>query len=149
MFCLPFLTGDDTAFFEAVALGFGARNAVKGFNLFSRGLRHLIIVGLRCPATHFFDDFSHIDAKPFARDSCAAVEALFKLLGWKYKDSAEDLKPPNSTFSPLGVEFNLSIRGAAVIANTEKRTDRILQSIQEMRDEPDVHPRVIHSLVGA
>ena len=149
VFCLPFLTGDDTAFFEAVALGFGARNAVKGFNLFSRGLRHLIIVGLRCPATHFFDDFSHIDAKPFARDSCAAVEALFKLLGWKYKDSAEDLKPPNSTFSPLGVEFNLSIRGAAVIANTEKRTDRILQSIQEMRDEPDVHPRVIHSLVGA
>ena len=148
IFCLPYLSGGATAFFEAVALGFGARNAVKGFNLFARGLRHLIVVGLLCPATHFFDYFSHIDARPFSRDSCDAVEALFKLLGWEFKSSPEDLKPPAAKFSPLGVEIDLSIQGAAVMGNTAKRKDKILHSIRDMRGAQEVHPRDIQSLVG-
>ena len=148
IFSLPFLTGGGTAFFEALALGFGARNAVKGFNLFARGLRHLIVVGLSCPTTHFFDDFTHVDPRPFAKDSCAAVEALFQLLGCKYKDSLEDLKPSCSLFAPLGVEFDFSTRGAAVIANTAKRKDKILLSIQELLDAPEVLPNVTQSLIG-
>ena len=148
IFCLPYLSGLEMAFFEAIALGFGARNAVKGFNLFARGLRFLIVVGLACPTTHFFDDFTHVDALPFSSDSCAAVEALFKLLGWEYKDTPEDLKPPSAKFSPLGVEFDLSFKGAAVIGNTAKRKEKILNTIEKMKEEADVHPRDIQSLVG-
>ena len=147
-FCLPYLTGSGMAFFESIALGFGARNAVKGFNLFARGLRCLIVVGLVCPTTHFFDDFTHIDALPFSSDSCAAVEALFKLLGWDYKDTPEDLKSPSSEFSPLGVEVDLSVKGTAVIGNTAKRKDKIIAAIEGMKEQTDPHPRDIQSLVG-
>ena len=45
-------------FYEAVALGFGAKNAVYSFNLMARALRHALNVLLLVPATHFYDDFS-------------------------------------------------------------------------------------------
>ena len=136
------------AFFEAVALGFGARNAVKGFNLFARALRHLIIVGLVCPTTHFYDDFTHVDAKPLSDNSCECIEKLRKLLGWDFKSSEADLRPPSGIFSPLGVQFNLTTKGAAVISNTVKRKDKILFTIEEQLVADVVPERDVQSLVG-
>ena len=73
--------GGECNFFESMALGFGARNAVYGFNLSARALRFLLNICLFVSVTHFFDDFSQMDAAPFSEDSCKCVERLFTLLG--------------------------------------------------------------------
>ena len=78
-------------YYESLSLGFGARNAVLGFNLMARALRHILNEGLWIAATHFYDDFSQIEPDCFALDSCASTEKLFQLLGWEYKADADNL----------------------------------------------------------
>ena len=74
----------------------------------ARGLRHILNVLLWIAATHFYDDFSQIDPKVFALESCQATEDLFSLLGWSYKDDAEQLLPAAPSFTPLGVAMDFS-----------------------------------------
>ena len=135
-------------FFESTALGFGARNAVFGFNLPARAIRHILNVCLWVPATHFFDDYSQIDAAPFSDDSCRAVERLLDLLGWSYKNSPEDLKPAAAAFSPLGVAVDLSTPGVAVISNTPKRKAKILTEANRLCDLVDVPSPDVQALIG-
>ena len=52
---------DQTWFFEGSAVGFGARNAVFGFNTHARGIKHVACVSLSIPVNHFFDDFTQIE----------------------------------------------------------------------------------------
>ena len=53
-------------FFISLALGFGAKNAVPGFNLPARAMRFLLNKALWIAATHYFDDYSHIEPEAFA-----------------------------------------------------------------------------------
>ena len=136
------------SFFEALALGFGSRNAVLGFNVFARALRFILATGLWVPVSHFFDDFSQIDAEPFCQDSCDSVERLFNLLGWSFKAGPEDLKPASSCFSPLGVQVDLSEPGVAIVSNTAKRITRVDQEITTLLMAEAIHPTSIQALVG-
>ena len=71
----------DWEFYESLVLGFGARNAVLGFNLAARAIRHFANVGLALPVTHYFDDFAQIDPRALAKSSASAFERLLKLFG--------------------------------------------------------------------
>ena len=44
------------------------------FNIIARALRFLMNVGILVPATHFFDDYSHVEPKAFAAANSEAVE---------------------------------------------------------------------------
>ena len=136
------------AFFEALALGFGARNAVNGFNLPARALRFILNTGLLIPTTHFFDDFSHIEPSAFSDSNSEMVEWLFTLLGWEYKSAPGDLLPSASCFSPLGVEIDFSHGGWAVVSNTKKRRQKILDECERLRVAELVPFADIESLLG-
>ena len=140
--------GGEWQFFESVALGFGARNAVFGFNLSARALRYILNTCLFVPATHFFDDFSHVDAAPFSDDTCRCVERLFGLLGWSFKSGADDLKPAAACFSPLGVMIDLSSPGVAVVSNTQKRKEKIMAEADRLSRLEDVPGTDVQALVG-
>ena len=138
----------DWKFFEAVALGFGARNSVLCFNLAARALRHVMNVLLYIAATHFYDDFSHIEADPYSDCAAKSVERLLALLGWSWKSGPDDLKPPASSFAPLGVQIDLSSPGFAVVANTDKRKSRIAEEVDRLVALRLVPEADLHSLVG-
>ena len=140
--------GGEWKFFESMALGFGARNAVFGFNLPARAIRFLLNVCLFVPATHFFDDYSQVDAEPFSEDSCKCVERLLILLGWSYKKDADDLKPAAKCFSPLGVTIDLSTPGTAVIANTAERKEKILSEATRLSNLDEIPGPDVQALVG-
>ena len=140
--------GGEWQFFESMALGFGARNAVFGFNLPARAIRYILNVCLFIPATHFFDDYSHVDARPFSDDSCRCVERLMTLLGWSYKSKPEDLKPAAECFSPLGVSVDLSQPGKAIVSNTDKRRDKIMEESNRLCNLEEIPSPAVQSLVG-
>ena len=135
-------------FFESTALGFGARNAVFWFNIPARAIRHILNVCLFVPATHFFDDYSQVDAAPFCADSCRTVERLLTLLGWSYKDGPDDLKPAAAAFSPLGVAIDFSTPGVAVVSNTPKRKEKILSEARRLCELSEIPNPDVQSLVG-
>jgi hypothetical protein len=135
-------------FSEALVLGFGSRDAVFSFNLMARGLRHILNQLLWIPATHFYDDFSQVDAALFSLDSCQSTQRLFDLLGWEYKKKDDQLLPAAAAFSPLGVSIDFSEPGFVTVANTAKRRDRIIEEIARLRVLSVVPAAPIHSLLG-
>ena len=135
-------------YFEAIALGFGGRNAVLGFNLPARALRFILNTCLAVPVTHFYDDFTHVDAAAFSESSCETVERLFTLLGWDFKSDPEDLKPAASIFEPLGVRVDFSSPDVAIVSNTDRRVAKIAEEISRMTSLDVVPAADVHSIVG-
>jgi hypothetical protein len=135
-------------FFVAKALGFGGRNAVFGFNLSARALRYILCRGLWVASSHFFDDFSQVQPAAFASSCCNSVERLFRLLGWQYKDSAEDLRPPGPVFAPLGVSMSFVEHGFAAVSNTENRRRKIMDQTQSMITAGHAEEADVISLLG-
>ena len=135
-------------FFIALALGFGARNAVFGFNLAARAIRFILCRGLWVSASHFFDDFSHVQPEAYCKSNSEAVEQALHILGWDYKDGPEDLLPPRPVFSPLGVQVCFREHGYAVVSNTPKRREKILSSIDELTAADKIDHDEVVSLIG-
>ena len=99
-------------------------------------------------ATHFYDDFSHIDPRVFAIESCQATEDLFTLLGWSYKSDADQLLPTAPSFTPLGVSMDFSRAGLVVVGNTTKRVTHIQADIERLIALEVVAPSSLASLIG-
>ena len=140
-----------TEIYEPLALGFGARNAVLGFNLYARALAWLAIVGLGATLTHFFDDFSQVEPKATAEKSGEALLRMFTLLGWKFKEDADQLKDFAQTFAPLGVIVDLTqaANGAIVVSNTEKRKERLGNELSRIENQNLISRPEVESLTGA
>ena len=135
-------------FFEASVLGFGSRNAVLGFNLVARALRFIANKGLLIPVTHFFDDFSHVEPSEFSAGNCDALEWMFNLLGWSYKDGPDDLKAAAPCFAPLGVRISFEVPGWVEVANTQKRLDKIQEEVKRLVSLPRIPTHDVESIVG-
>ena len=133
--------------FMALALGFGGRNSVNGFNLPARALMFILNVGLWIATMHFFDDFSQISPRAF-RCHADAFLWLLRLLGWEYKSGPEDLLPPASAFAPLGVAIDMSTPGVVVVDNTEKRKAKILQDLEQAIQADFVAQPEVDHMVG-
>jgi hypothetical protein len=138
----------EVQFFEAHVLGFGARNAVLGFNLFARALRHVLTHLLMVTVTHFFDDFSQVDIVQLSEDTSSTITRFFDLMGWQYKDSPEDLRPPAALFAPLGVMVDFSSPDFIEVSNTAKRIERVAEEVDRMCDSGSLRVAELHSLIG-
>ena len=113
-----------------------------------RAIRHIANVALNLAVTHFFHDFTQVDSQPLAQHSAASLERLLELLGWTVKTDPKDLKEPAAVFEPLGVRVDLSLRGTATVANTDRRTQSILQEVQRMLEAQSIAAPEVASLVG-
>ena len=148
IFSLPGKAGAPPEFYEAIVLGFGARNAVLGFNYAARAIRHIANKSLNLAVTHFFDDYTQVDCVPLAGHSAASLERLLRLLGWTFKAGPEDLKRPASCFEPLGVRIDLTQAGVAIVGNTPKRAKAIAEEINRLVGAGSIAPSEIASLLG-
>ena len=134
--------------YEAIALGFGSRDAVFSFKLASRALRHIPGVLLWTAATQFYDDFSQVNAEPLAVNSWESTEKLFRPLGWDFKHDEGQLLPTATSFSPLVVTIDFSELGFATIGNTVKRKERIVDEIARLQSLAAIPPSSMLSLIG-
>ena len=148
VFSLPGVDGRPPEYYEALVLGFGARNAVLGFNYAARAIRHVANVALYIAVTHFFDDFTQIDSAILAAHSAASLERLMSLLGWEFKKGPKDLKPHAALFEPLGVSVDLSVTGEAVVKNTSRRTEAIEEEVARLANASSIAPPEVASLLG-
>ena len=119
--------GGEWRFFVALVLVFGERNAVFNFNLAARAIRFVLCRGFWVPASHFFDDFSHVQPSAFSGTNSSVVEQALKVLGWDFGDGPDELLPARPVFSPLGVQICCREPGFAVVSNTIKRREKSSQ----------------------
>ena len=148
VFSLPGENGGPPEYYEAVVLGFGARNAVSGFNYAARAIRQIANVALFIAVTHFFDDFTQVDSALLAANSTESLERLMNLLGWEFKKGPKDLKAHASCFEPLGVSIDLSTFGEAVVKNTDRRTEAITEEISRLGMARAISSPEIASILG-
>ena len=136
--------------FEAIALGFGARNSVMGFNWFARALLWLMVSQLHIPATHFFDDFPHIEAARSAASGRAAMEALLRLLGWSFKVEGSKAAPFASDMTTLGCVLKLAdaTHGRVQVANKPERAEKVERQFGQVEKEGILRPAHAASLAG-
>jgi hypothetical protein len=81
----------------------------------------------------FFDDFITLAREPECDSVSLVVTQFFKLLGWGVSDGEKDL-PFSAVFKALGVEIDLTLwkEGRAKFANTEKRINELLSTIDKI-----------------
>ena len=125
-----------TSLFRTKGLPFGGTASVASFLRVSRALKELGTRGGALMWSSFFDDFICI-AKP--EDACSAdmtVKHLFKSLGWVLSEDPEKDKGFASSFTALGVEFDLSETCAGIlrIGNTQRRRDELASLVQGFID---------------
>ena len=139
-----------TELFDPYGCGFGPRNVVFGFNLFARALKWLLATQVLVPVTHFFDEFSHIEAAATMEDGATSMLRFFDLVGWKYKNDPDELKPPASIYHPLGVVVDLSkaTRGFIQVANTEKRKAAVCSELDQLEAQGLIRQPEADSLYG-
>ena len=80
-------------FYVSVAMPFGARNSVYGFNGFARCLQLIGVRVLGHTLTHFYDDFTLLEPSGASACSKNAFGRLLKLLGWAFKEGGDKDKP--------------------------------------------------------
>lgn len=122
--------------FKMKGLPFGGTASVASFLRVSRALKELGIRGGALLWSSFFDDFICI-ARPEDADSAhMTVKFLFKTLGWVLSEDPEKDKGFASTFTALGVEFDLTQthEGVLRIGNTQKRRDELATMVQGFID---------------
>ena len=136
--------------FEAIALGFGARNSVLGFNWFARALWWLMVHRLQLPVTHFFDDFPHIEIEKTADSGRLAMQGLLELLGWQYKTEGPKSQGFSQVFVTLGCVLDLSqaAKGEILVSNKEERAEKALGMLEAAKREGVLRPASAASLVG-
>ena len=136
--------------FAPVALGFGARNAVNGFNAFARAIQFILVAGLLVPVLHYFDDYSQIDIAASAKGGGEAMLEALELLGWDVKEAEDPARPFAPVFRPLGVEIDLSraAEEGIVVANTSARKERVTLELQRLRQKGFATQPELDSLLG-
>ena len=114
------------AYFETLALPFGAVSAVTGFNRTSRALRMILCRLLYLVTTGYFDDFCQMEIEALADSADEAALGLLELLGWEVA-KGDKLKPFESVFTILGAQFSFEDlpRGYFHVSNKPGRLDDI------------------------
>ena len=122
--------------FRMKGLPFGGTASVASFLRVSRALKELGIRGGVLLWSSFFDDFICIARPEDAASAHMTVKFLFQTLGWVLSEDPEKDKGFNSTFTALGVEFDLTQTHAGVlrIGNTQKRRDELAVMVQGFLD---------------
>jgi hypothetical protein len=119
--------------FAMRALPFGASRSVYAFLRTAHSLWWLGCKILKLTWSNFFDDFITLAREPECDSVSLVVTQFFKLLGWGVSDGEKDL-PFSAVFKALGVEIDLTLwkEGRAKFANTEKRINELLSTIDKI-----------------
>ena len=120
--------------FALRALPFGATRSVHSFLRVAHSLYWIGASSLALCWTVFFDDFVTLTPPCLASSTEMAVDALFRLTGWKYATEGDKCLPFSTCFSALGITVNLEhIRdGWAEFGNTAKRRAELGDTLEDV-----------------
>eukprot|EP00435_Cladocopium_sp_Y103_P061413 s1136_g23.t1 len=125
---------DCVKLFRMKGLPFGGTASVASFLRISRSLKELGLRGGMLLWSSFFDDFICISRPEDAASADMTVRFLFKTLGWVLSEDPDKDKGFATTFSALGVEFDLTdvSRGILRIGNTQRRKDELSELVRRV-----------------
>ena len=138
-------------FYVSVAMPFGARNSVYGFNGFARCLQLIGVGVLGHTLTHFYDDFTLLEPSGASASSKNAFGRLLKILGWAYKEGGDKDKPYATKFTCLGLQLDLADlerQGAATVTHNPGRLEKVEQAFREVEREGGLRGKAAASLAG-
>ena len=138
-------------FYVSVAMPFGARNSVYGFNGFARCLQLVGVRVLGHTLTHFYDDFTLLEPSGASASSKNAFSRLLKLLGWAFKEGGDKDKPYAAKFDCLGLQLDLADpkrEGATTVTHNPDRLEKIEQTFHEVEKEGSLRGKAAATLAG-
>ena len=120
--------------YQLLAAPFGATRSVYSFLRISHAICFTGVKALKIMWSVFFDDYVVFAQDPHARNTEAAVELLFKLLGWNFAIDGDKATSFGDEFSALGVRVNLgeASLGRVSFINTEKRIKELSDAIEKI-----------------
>ena len=138
------------AYFDVLALPFGATASVSAFLRLSASIAFIGAVALKICWIVFFDDYSVVCPRQQAREVGFFVESLFKLLGVKYAADGDKATPFDSVFKTLGLQLDLSCwnKGFFRIGHTESRRTELLSDLKKLLAEGTVVTKELERLHG-
>lgn len=109
--------------FKMLALPFGSVRSVHAFLRVAHSLRAILVSLAKVLTTNYFDDFMAFAPTTQRSSVAAAVQLIFKLLGWNYAATGSKAPPFSELVSALGITLDAScLRSGKVLCdNTESR----------------------------
>ena len=113
--------------FAMKSMPFGATASVQAFLRISVALKTLGTMLFRFVWTSYYDDFIVVCKQGDEANTDRMVRQFFTTLGWELSSDAEKDRPFHSSFSALGVQFDLSAcgEGRLRVSNTESRREEL------------------------
>ena len=127
---------DGVHYFEAVALPFGGKSSVTGFNRMARSLKLIMSRLFWLVNTSYYDDFCQVECDELAESAAETAEQVLGLLGWEIS-RGDKLKPFAKSFDILGVtiSFARAAEGLVEVANRAGRIDDLCSLLEEIASQ--------------
>jgi len=136
-------------FYVLRALPFGARNAVFAFGLVANMLAEVLAFHLSLAMSQYVDDFPQIEPEG-SIESGTAAEELLALLGWEIKAVDGGIPRFSSSFTALGVVFDMTSADQEELRVKDKpgRKEKISKLIGEIVEDSTPKKELLTSLRG-
>lgn len=120
--------------FAMKSMPFGATASVQAFLRLSVALKTLGTMLFHFVWTSYYDDFIVVCKKGDEENTDRMVRQFFSTLGWELSSDAEKDRPFDSSFSALGVRFDLGAcgDGRLLVSNTEGRRGELTSCISDI-----------------
>ena len=138
------------AYFDVLALPFGATASVSAFLRLSASIAFIGVVALKICWTVFFDDYSVVCPRKQAKEVGFFIESLFKLLGVQYAADGDKATPFDAVFKTLGLQLDVSgwQEGFFKIGHTESRRAELLADLEKLTAQSTVVTKELERLHG-
>ena len=135
-------------YFTLPGFNFGLRAAVLQFNRFPELMTAVARRLMNIVCSHYFDDYVVVEPLRSARHAQHCLATLHRLVGFPFA-AAKHVKA-TGVFVFLGVQSDLSRAhiGTVTLAVTKRRTDSILERIEEILADGHLHHAAAASLCG-
>ena len=120
--------------FAMKSMPFGATASVQAFLRLSVALKTLGTMLFHFVWTSYYDDFIVVCKKGDEENTDRMVRQFFSTLGWELSSDAEKDRPFDSSFSALGVRFDLGAcgDGRLLVSNTEGRREELTSCMSDI-----------------
>ena len=136
--------GDERVWLHQV-LPFGSSGSVWSYIRFADAVCFLSVALLMLAAAHFVDDFFKVESSVTSRPGFASFQKLHRIIGTKMKETKA--KPPSSTQTLLGVEWQVSV-DRLLASPGGSRTDKLVTKIHEILEADALSPQEAAKLAG-
>ena len=127
---------DGVHYFEAVALPFGGKSSVTGFDRVARSLKLIRSRLLWLVNTSYYDDFCQVECDELSESASETAEHVLGLLGWEIS-RGDKLKPFAKSFDILGVtiSFARAAEGLVEVSNRVGRLDDLVALLDDIASQ--------------